>query len=155
MNRALFILFSTMALFVSSVRANEISFERDIRPIFSLHCVGCHGANKQKSELRLDAKSFAMRGGDSGAIVVPGKSSESLLWQRVSSTNDDERMPPPNGKPLTAEQRAALQAWIDAGAIWPESDADRSAANDKRREHWAWQPIKPVAPSGNEHVARG
>lgn len=42
MNRALFILFSTMALFVSSVRANEISFERDIRPIFSLHCVGCH-----------------------------------------------------------------------------------------------------------------
>ena len=151
MNRALFILFSTTALFVSSVRANEISFERDIRPIFSLHCVGCHGANKQKSELRLDAKSFAMRGGDSGAIVVPGKSSESLLWQRVSSTNDDERMPPPNGKPLTAEQRAALQAWIDAGAIWPESDADRAAANDKRREHWAWQPIKPVAPSGNEH----
>ena len=131
-------------------RADEISLERDIRPIFASRCVACHGANKQKGELRLDTKSLALRGGESGPVIVPGKSGESLLWRRVSSTNDDERMPP-NGKPLTTEQLAALKAWIDAGAVWPESDADRAASNDKRREHWAWQPIKRVTPPSNGH----
>lgn len=134
-------------------RADEISFERDVRPILSSRCVACHGANKQKGELRLDAKSLALRGGESGTIIVPGKIGESLLWRRVSSTDVDERMPP-NGKPLTAEQLATLKAWIDAGAVWPESDADRAAANDKRREHWAWQPIKRVTPNGS-HFVRG
>ena len=145
MKRAFLVLFSVVAVVVSSAQADEISFERDIRPILAARCVACHGANKQKGELRLDAKSLALRGGESGPIIVSGKSGESLLWRRVSSTNADERMPP-NGKPLTAEQLAALKAWIDAGAVWPESDADRTAANDKRREHWAWQPIKRVVP---------
>ncbi len=143
MKRAFFIVFSSVV--ISSARADEISFERDIRPIFSSRCVACHGANKQKAELRLDAKSLALRGGESGPVIVAGKSGESLLWRRVSSANDDERMPS-SGKPLTAEQLAALKAWIDAGAVWPESDADRAAANDERREHWAWQPIKRLTP---------
>ncbi len=150
MKRAGFVLFSVAAVVVSSARADEISFERDIRPILTSRCVACHGANKQKGELRLDAKSLALRGGESGAVIVPGKSGESLLWRRVTSMNDDERMPP-NGKPLTPEQLVALKAWIDAGAVWPESDADRAAANDKRREHWAWQPIKRVTPPSHEH----
>ncbi|MEK6261257.1 MAG: DUF1549 domain-containing protein [Planctomycetota bacterium] len=148
MKRAFLVVFSVVFGVLSSARADEISFERDIRPILSSHCVACHGANKQKGELRLDAKSFALRGGESGPVIVAGKSGESLLWQRVSSTNDDERMPP-DGKPLTSEQLAALKAWIDAGAVWPESDADRAAANDKRREHWAWQPIKRVTSPSN------
>ena len=125
-------------------------FEQHIRPLLRERCTECHGANKQKAELRLDAKVFALRGGDSGAIIVPGKSGESLLWQRVSSTNDDERMPP-TGKPLSAKQLAAVKAWIEAGAVWPESDADRAAARDKRRDHWAWQPIKAVTPPTGSH----
>ena len=150
MKRAFLVLFSVVVGAISSARADEISIERDIRPIFASRCVACHGANKQKGELRLDAKRLALRGGASGPVIVAGKSGESLLWQRVSSTNDDERMPP-DGKPLTAAQLAALKAWIDAGAVWPESDADRAAANDKRREHWAWQPIKRVTPPSNGH----
>ena len=153
MNRAFLILLSVAAVVVPSARADEFSFERDIRPIFASRCVACHGANKQKAELRLDAKSLALRGGESGPVIVPGKSGESLLWKRVSSTDDDERMPP-NGKPLTAAQLAALKAWIDAGAVWPESDADRAAANDKRREHWAWQPIKRVTPEWHDAPRR-
>lgn len=145
MKHTCLVLFSVVVGIVPSAWADEISFERDIRPILASRCVACHGANKQKGELRLDAKSLALRGSESGPVIVPGKSGESLLWRRVSSTNDDERMPP-SGKPLKAEQLAALKAWIDAGAVWPESDADRAAANDKRREHWAWQPIKRVTP---------
>lgn len=125
-------------------------FERHIRPLFRERCVACHGADKQKAELRLDAKSFALRGSDSGAVIVAGKSSESLLWQRIASTSDDERMPP-TGMPLSAEQLAAVKAWINAGAVWPESDVDRAATLDKRREHWAWQPVKRVSPSAGGH----
>ena len=145
MKRPVLMILSVVIAAISSARSEEISFEQDIRPILSAHCVACHGANKQKAELRLDAKSFALRGGESGPVIVSGKSSESLLWQRVFSTNDDERMPP-TGKPLTPAQLANLKAWIDAGAVWPESDADRAATSDKRREHWAWQPIKRVTP---------
>lgn len=150
MKRAFLVLFSIVAAIASPARADDVSFERDIRPILTERCVECHGAKKQKAELRLDAKRFALRGGDSGSVIVPGKSGESLLWKRVSSTNDDERMPP-SGKPLTAEQLAALKAWIDAGAVWPESDVDRAAANDNRREHWAWQPIKRVTSPNDGH----
>ena len=89
MTRPLFVVFSVVVAAVSSARSEEISFDRDIRPILSTHCVACHGANKQKAELRLDAKSFALRGGESGPIIVAGKSGDSLLWKRVSSTSDD------------------------------------------------------------------
>ena len=150
MKRPLFVMFSVVLMAISSAHGEETPFDRDIRSIFSMHCVACHGPNKQKAELRLDAKSFALRGGESGPIIVAGKSGASLLWQRVSSTNDDERMPP-TGKSLTSEQLAKLKKWIDAGAIWPESDADRTAANDKRREHWSWQSIKRVTPPSDGH----
>ncbi len=153
MKRVFLVLFFVAVVIVPSVRADETSFERDIRPILTSRCVACHGANKQKGELRLDAKSLALRGGERGPVIVPGKSGESLLWKRVSSSNDDERMPP-NGKPLTVEQVAALKAWIDAGAVWPESDADRAAVYDKRREHWAWQPIKRVTPEWHDAPRR-
>lgn len=133
------------SLSAAEPKPNEAAFfEQHIRPLLQEKCVSCHGATKQKGELRLDAKTFATNGGGNGPIFVAGKSAESLLWKRVSSTNADERMPP-SGKPLSNEQLSAVKAWIDAGAVWPESDADREAANDKRRGHWAWQPVKRVA----------
>jgi hypothetical protein len=153
MKSPVLVMFSVVVAALSPAVGQDTSFDRDIRPIFSAHCVACHGANKQKAELRLDAKSFALRGGESGPVIVAGKSSDSLLWQRVSSTNDDDRMPPA-GKPLTPAQLAALKTWIDAGAAWPESDADRAAAKDPRREHWAWQPIKRVTPEWHDAPRR-
>ncbi len=138
-------------LVAAEPKPNESKFfEKHIRPLLRERCVECHGANKQKAELRLDAKSFALKGGDNGAVVVAGKSGESLLWKRIFSESEDERMPPKeSGKPLTEKELAAVKAWIDAGAVWPESDADRAAASDKRSEHWAWQPVKRVVPPGD------
>ena len=131
-----------LCLSAAEPKPNEPAFfEQHIRPLLQKRCVSCHGATKQKAELRLDAKSLAIKGGENGAVFVVGKSGESLLWKRVSSTDENERMPP-SGKPLSAEQLVAVKAWIDAGAVWPESAADRGAVNDKRAEHWAWQPVK-------------
>lgn len=123
-----------------------VDFDREIRPLLQEHCVECHGAKKQKGELRLDAKSFAFKGGHDGAAIIPGNSAKSPLLQRITSTEDDERMPP-KGEPLTPSQSSLIKAWLDAGATWPENDTDRAAKVDKRLQHWSVQPVKrPAVP---------
>jgi uncharacterized protein DUF1553/uncharacterized protein DUF1549/cytochrome c len=127
----------------------QVSFDRDIRPIFVERCLKCHGEKTQFGGLRLDVKSFAIRGGQNGPVIVPGKALESRLYQRVVAGND-ERMPP-TGERLSAAQVALLRSWIDAGASWPEGDGAtgrRSDATTDQSRHWAWQPIqRPAVPS--------
>lgn len=116
-------------------------FDREVRPLLQKHCVECHGDKKQKGELRLDAKVHAFKGGHDGPAILAGKADASPLFQRITSSDDDERMPP-KGDPLSAAQVALVKAWIEGGAVWPENDADRAAAVDKRFQHWAVQPVK-------------
>jgi hypothetical protein len=120
--------------------AGPIDFKRDIQPIFESRCYECHGAQKQKSGVRFDQKEGAFKDSDSGKpAVLPGKSSESLLIKRVTSTDPEEIMPP-KGEKLNAAQIALLKRWIDAGASWPE---DPAAPN----KHWAYRkPGRPVLP---------
>src|SRR3982751_1755243 len=66
----------------------QADYARDIKPIFESQCYSCHGPKKQKGELRLDLKLPAMKGGVSGAVIVPGKSAESILIQNVSRIKD-------------------------------------------------------------------
>ena len=132
-------------LLAASCAVVAADFERDIRPLIEKRCVECHGAKKQKGELRLDAKVFAFKGGHDGAVIVPGDVGKSSLFKRIATTDDDERMPP-KGDPLTAEQIAAVKSWIEGGAVWPENDADRAAAVDKRLQHWAVQPVRTDFP---------
>ncbi|MFN7564177.1 MAG: DUF1553 domain-containing protein [Prosthecobacter sp.] len=115
-------------------------FDREIRPLLKERCVECHGPEKQKADLRLDAKPHAFKGGESGTAIVPAKSSASPLFQRITATGD-ERMPP-KGEALTADQISKIKAWIDSGAVWPENADDKAAATDPRVNHWAYQPIK-------------
>src|SRR5215831_5101841 len=65
--------------------AQSLEYARDIEPIFRSRCYGCHGPQQQMNGLRLDIKDAAMAGGYSGPVIVPGKSAESRLIQRVSS----------------------------------------------------------------------
>jgi len=138
------------ALLLSAAPSVAVDFQADIRPLLQKHCTECHGAEKQKSGLRLDAKIFAFKGGDDGAVIIPGDSAKSPLYQRIVSTDADERMPP-KGERLTSAEAAMVKTWLDAGALWPESDADRAAAIDKRLQHWAWQPVK-VAPDAGSSI---
>lgn len=124
--------------------ALAVDFDADIRPLLQKHCVECHGEKKNKADLRLDAKPHAFKGGESGPAIIEGKSAASPLYQRIASTDEDERMPPDDA--LSADQIAKIKAWIDSGAIWPETAHDKAAATDKRLQHWAWQPLaKPSA----------
>ena len=59
-------------------------------------------------------------------------------------------MMPPDGERLTADEVAAVAAWIDAGLPWPgrEAEPEGESVRDPRLEHWAWQPIaRPAVPA--------
>lgn len=128
--------------------AADIDFRRDIQPIFAAHCYRCHGSDKQKNGLRLDLKQDALRGGDSGPVIVRGHSGKSLLFRNVSGANPDKVMPPREGggEPLTPAQVALLGRWIDAGAPWPDPTAVELAAAGQS-QHWAFRPPqRPAVP---------
>ncbi len=123
-----------------------------VRAILSAHCLKCHGPIKQKGGLRLDSREGALAKGDSGSpAVIPGKSAMSELIRRITSQDSVERMPPDDGKALTAQEIASLRKWIDAGATWPrEGVAPASTAKtelvvtDEDRRHWAFRPLTKV-----------
>ena len=120
-----------------------ISFVRDIRPILEQRCFGCHGAEKQKADLRLDRRDGFRRGGESGPVVLPEKAGDSLLIRWVEG-RDPNRVMPPEGERLTAAQIGRLRAWIDGGAVWP--DEAPGAADEDR--HWSFRTIRrPQVPA--------
>jgi hypothetical protein len=133
--------------------AADIEFERQVRPLLVERCGDCHGPDTQESSLRLDVKHRALKGSDFGPVIVPGKAADSELIRRITST-DEKKMMPPEGDRLSAAEVALLKDWIDAGAEWPESEADRLAREtdrDPRLDHWAWQPVvRPAVPPAHE-----
>ncbi len=119
-------------------RADTIDFARDVQPIFAKHCHECHGEQKQKNGLRLDARAYALKGGDEeNHLWIEGNSRESVLVRLVSGEVPDKQMPP-KGDKLSASEIDTLKRWIDAGAQWPD---DGVVLNDPLKTHWAFQPL--------------
>lgn len=143
----------TVLLGLQGLAAAEpnIDFEQQIRPLLIAKCGTCHGPDVQKGGLRLDVRQAAFKGGDSGAVLVPRKVDESELIRRITSTYAADRMPP-KGPQLAEAEMTLLKRWIEGGAVWPESDADRAAAIDKRREHWAFQPLTAQLPPADPFI---
>ena len=127
----------------SQTAAPPVDFQRQIRPILSDNCFQCHGPDSaaRQADLRLDLRESALKARPNGAPIVPGKSADSLLYQRVSDADATFRMPPPDSrKQLTAAQVALLKRWIDSGAPWKEHWAFRRPSNRSRpstpRQRW-------------------
>jgi hypothetical protein len=116
-SKAVVPLLLTLAVAVPSPAADDIQYNRDIRPILSENCFTCHGPDSasRKAGLRLDQREVAVK----MEAFVPGKASESELVNRINSKNRREVMPPPvTKKTLTAAQKDLLKRWIDAGAVY-------------------------------------
>ena len=105
-----------------------VDYRQHVKPILAAKCFGCHGQKQQQSGLRLDLRQNALRGGDYGAVIVPGNSAESKLIIRLAGSDAGLQMPPTG--PLPSEDIGILRAWIDQGAEMP-GRADESA--EKRR----------------------
>ena len=87
----------------------------EVAGIFSGRCYECHGPEKQKGGLRLDALDPMMAGGESGVpALVPGKPDESPILLRVSLPPDDVDIMPSKGDPLTPEQIQVIRNWIES-----------------------------------------
>ena len=122
-------------------------FERHVRPLLVEKCQGCHGEGKQFAGLRLDSRAGFLSGGDAGPALVPGRPDESELFLRLRHADEEVRMPPPeSGARLTAEQIGAIEAWIVAGAAWPETPPTGTSVAEKQKNHWAFQPLSQVPP---------
>ncbi|AGA24872.1 DUF1553 domain-containing protein [Singulisphaera acidiphila] len=95
-----------------------IDFPKQIRPILEAKCFSCHQGQKVRGQLRLDQSEGVTKGGASGEpAVVPGQPDESLLIDRVTSTDELEAMPP-KGDRLSAQEVQLLRQWIEEGASW-------------------------------------
>ncbi len=119
-----------------------VDYLRQIKPVLRERCYACHGPLKQKANLRLDTAAAAIRGGDSGPAIEPQNAGHCLLLEKISATDESERMPP-EGEPLSAAQISHFRAWIDQGA---KSPADEQPERDPR-DHWAFRPpVRPAVP---------
>ena len=125
-----------MLVVASDVGAADepVSFARDVRPILSDNCFACHGPDEDKREadLRLDLAESAI---ESGAFTA-GSLENSEVWNRITSTDEDVQMPPPDfHKKLDDDQRDLIRRWILSGAEY--------------QQHWSFvTPVKPQLPAG-------
>jgi hypothetical protein len=114
--------------------AEPVDFSREIQPLLAKRCFSCHGPDTHEGGLRLDQAAGATAALDSGGrAIVPGKTAESEILARITSSDPDTQMPP-EGPRLTAAQVDAIKRWIDEGAEW--------------KEHWAFRPLtRPAVPA--------
>jgi len=119
---------------------HAVDFSRDIRPILTDICFACHGPDENSREgvLRLDLKAEVFSDREGLVAIVPGEPDKSDLYRRLSTTDEDERMPPVDyAHQLTQEQIELFRRWIEEGAEW--------------QEHWAFiAPVRPSLPQVSE-----
>ena len=122
-------------------------FEKSVRPVLVEHCYKCHGAEKQKGDLRLDSREAVLKGTDGGPVVVLGDPAKSSLIKSIR--HESESMMPEKAPKLSNADIAALTEWVKMGVPWPENDKTAPPSKaDIIRTHWSFQPIrKPATPA--------
>ncbi len=132
----------TLAASATALVGAPVDYVKEIQPLLAQNCYQCHGASQPKHGLRLDTAAFALKGGQTGPAIRPGKSSDSLLVQVISGTHKDITRMPYKKPPLSAAQITLVRRWIDEGAKAPANEVPGS------RVHWAFiAPKRPAVPS--------
>jgi hypothetical protein len=109
----------SLAFLVAGLRAADPATFEQARPVLETRCLECHNPDKVKGKLLMHTAAAFLKGGANGPIVEPGQPDRSELVKRVDLPKDHEDLMPPKGGPLPAAERAALRAWVAAGAPWP------------------------------------
>lgn len=125
------LLLAGLSLMAPVHAADDIDFNRDIRPILSENCFYCHGqdGNKREADLRLDVRAAAIE----AKAIVPGDAKASSLIERIHATDDSQMPPAKSNRKLSDAQKQLLQRWINAGGNY--------------LEHWAYAvPTRPAIP---------
>jgi hypothetical protein len=151
----LILVFGTVSATAAADR--QISFSKDVQPIFQKTCWNCHSASLQLSGLSLAARDAALKGGDHGPAIVPGDADKSRLFRRVSGL---EKPAMPIGGKLSPEDIESIRLWIAQGAAWddavPVVTTTGNAIPDppirpEERSYWAFQlPVRRPVPAAAE-----
>ncbi len=141
-------------LLAAPIAAGEVDFERDVAPLLVRHCIGCHNESEPAGELDLSTSAKLLAGGESGApAVTPGDVEASYLIERVQA---GEMPPEGKGQPVPAADVKKLEAWIAAGASWPEgrvlSAFDLTTDLRAGRDWWSLAPPHRPAVPKVEHA---
>ena len=119
-----------------------IDFAKDIAPILEKHCIKCHHPDDARGDVSLSTGADLIE----GEYVVAGHAAESELIALVKPRAGGKRpRMPKDGKPLTAEEVAAIGRWIDAGARWPK-DMVIAPKPKADRSWWSLRPLADVTP---------
>ncbi len=162
--------FVVVAFFVASVADAKVDFNSQIRPLLSNRCFACHGPDGEdrKAGLRLDTKEGAMEDG----ALMPGKPNSSELFRRITTSDKDDIMPPPDkGEAFTSEEVALIRRWIEEGGDyavhwsyalpkkadlpvvknkeWPINEIDRFLLSRMEKEE-----LSPTSAANKETLAR-
>ncbi|MFY0598694.1 MAG: hypothetical protein JXR03_03410 [Cyclobacteriaceae bacterium] len=104
---------------------SAILYSDVINPIFESKCLVCHNTDKAKGELLLIDPESIMKGGESGAVISVGNASESEIFRRVSLDPHHKEFMPTDGRdPLSKEETALLEWWIEEGASFDKRVID-------------------------------
>lgn len=105
---------------LATVHAADTTSFNAARKVLETKCLSCHCPDKTKGELLMTTRENFLKGGEGGPVILTDKPAESELLKRVKLEEDDDDLMPPKGGPLKTEEIAALEAWLKAGAPWPE-----------------------------------
>lgn len=87
-----------------------------VHALFTRHCMACHNTAEAEGGLILESHATLLKGGDSGAAIVPGKANDSLLIKLIEHTKNPVMPPVKKGEKLSAAEIAIFRAWVDGGA---------------------------------------
>ncbi|WDE95743.1 DUF1549 domain-containing protein [Lentisphaera profundi] len=134
------ILYTSLLCFGFISSAEDISFNKDIRPILSDKCFACHGPDAHDIKGKLQLHTFDLAAKErhytskSGkkrildAVIIPGNPEDSLLWERLITDDEDDIMPPLDShKSLSKKEKATIKQWIKEGAEY--------------EDHWSYESI--------------
>jgi mono/diheme cytochrome c family protein len=124
--------------------AAQISFYRDVRPIFQARCHGCHQPARPGGEFVMTDFARLVRGGESGEPAIkPGTPETSYLVEQIQ-VEDGFALMPQEGDPLSEDQIALIVDWIRQGA---HDDTPASARPSFDMEHPPTYTAPPVITS--------
>lgn len=100
--------------------AEPVDFVGEVQPILESRCLECHHSRYVFAGLNLETRALAMKGGRSGAVIVPGAPHQSLLYKVLLLGHDNPVAMPPTPERLEREHQQIIHDWIQQGADWPE-----------------------------------
>src|SRR6188474_376024 len=112
-------LVAVVTLLAAPARAADAPTYAQVHAVFAKHCLSCHDAKEAEGELVMESHATLMKGGENGAVIVPGNANESLLVKLIEQKKKPYMPPPKKAEKLADAQIALIRAWIDAGAPGP------------------------------------